>query len=212
VPVSTGEQRIQEWLEALASDAATPGGGAAAGLAAATGAALISMVGRLTLGKAGSEDVEERMRAITERADGDRDTFVALADRDARAFDEVMAAFRLPKESDEERASRTMRIQEAYEGAAAVPLELATRAVDLMETAEDATAIGNANAASDGYSAGALLFAAALAAIANVRINAAGLKDRARGQALVDRCDELREHADALLGQVEEAFLLRLAT
>jgi formiminotetrahydrofolate cyclodeaminase len=209
--VGTAEQGIRTWLDALASEAATPGGGAAAGLTAATGAALISMVGRLTLGKAGFEDVEERMRDVTERADATREVFLALADRDAEAFDSVMEAFRLPKGNEEERASRTMRIQQAYEAAAAVPLELAGRAVGLMELAEDATAIGNPNAASDGYSAGALLFAAALAAIANVRINAAGLKDQAKGHALVEECDALRERADLLLGQVEEAFLLRLS-
>jgi formiminotetrahydrofolate cyclodeaminase len=212
VDVDTADQGIRSWLEALASDAATPGGGAAAGLAAATGAALISMVGRLTLGKSGFEDVEVRMRDLTERADAARETFLALADRDARAFDAVMQAFRLPKGTDEERGARTMRIQEAYEGAADVPLELARGAVDLMELAEDATAMGNPHAASDGYSAGSLLFAAALAAIANVRINAAGLKDPAKAQALVDECDALRERADLLLGQVAEAFLLRLST
>jgi formiminotetrahydrofolate cyclodeaminase len=123
-----------------------------------------------------------------------------------------MASFRLPKTTDEEETSRTLRIQEAYEGAAAVPLQLATRCVQLMELAEDATAMGNPHAASDGYSAGVLLFAAALAAMANVRINAAGLKDEAKGQGLVDECDALRVRADALLLQVEEAFLLRLQT
>lgn len=209
--MGTAERDVGTWLGTLASDAATPGGGAAAGLAAATGAALISMVGRLTLGRAGFEDVEDRMRGLTERADAERDAFVGLADRDAEAFEAVMEAFRLPKGTDEERAARTMQIQDAYEGAAAVPLELTRRAVDLMELAEDATAIGNAHAASDGYSAGALLFAAALAAMANVRINAAGLKDEAKGQALVDECDALRERANLLLGQVEEAFLLRLS-
>ena len=209
--METADQSIRSWLEALASDAPTPGGGAAAGLAAATGAGLISMVGHLTIGKPGFADVEDRMRAVTDRADAERAAFLDLADRDARAFDAVMQAFRLPKETDEDRAARTLRIQEAYEGAAEVPLELAGRAVDLMEQAEDATAMGNPNAASDGYSAGSLLFAASLAAMANVRINAASLKDQAKGQALVERCDALRERADALLGQVEEAFLLRLA-
>jgi len=209
---TTAEQGISEWLESLSSEAATPGGGAAAGLAAATGAGLISMVGRLTQGKPGFEDVEDRMRTITRAADEERGAFVGLADRDAQAFDGVMAAFRLPKATDDERAARTMRIQEAYEAAAAVPLELADRAVKLMEVAEDATAIGNPNAASDGYSAGALLFAAGLAAMANVRINAAGLKDRARAQTLVEDCDAIRERGDRLLGQIEEAFLLRLAT
>jgi formiminotetrahydrofolate cyclodeaminase len=104
-----------------------------------------------------------------------------------------------------------MKIQEAYEGAAAVPLELARRSVELMELAEDATAMGNPHASSDGYSAGALLLAAALCAIANIRINAAGLKDEARGQGLVAECDALRDRADTLLQQIEEAFLLRIS-
>ena len=209
--MGTGEQEIGGWLEALASEAPTPGGGAAAGVAAATGAALIAMVGRLTVGKAGFEDVEARMRVLTDRADAEREAFLELAERDAEAFQAVMGSFKLPKDTDEERAARTLRIQEAYEGAAEVPLELARRAVDLMELAEDATAMGNAHAASDGYSGGALLFAAALCAIANVRINASGLKDEAKAQTLVDACEELRERASTLLEQLQEAFLLRLA-
>jgi formiminotetrahydrofolate cyclodeaminase len=208
--VSTDEQGIGTWLEALSSDAPTPGGGAAAGVAAATGAALIAMVGRLTVGKAGFEDVDDRMGELVERADRDRADFLRLADEDAKAFGSVMASFKLPKETDQEKASRTLAIQDAYEAAAAVPLELAKRSVDLMEVAEDATALGNPHAASDGYSAGTLLFAATLAALANVRINAAGLKDEAKGQGLVDEADAIRERAAGLLSQIEEAFLLRL--
>jgi formiminotetrahydrofolate cyclodeaminase len=208
--VGTAEQEIRAWLDAVRSDAPTPGGGAAAGLAAAAGAALIAMVGHLTIGKDGFDDVEARMRDLTHRAEDDLAGFVDLADRDAEAFDAVMAAFRLPKTTDEEQQARLLRIQEAYEAAAAVPLEVARRAVELMAVAEDATAMGNPNAASDGYSAGSMLFAAALAAIANVRINASGLRDGARAQALVTECEALRERADGLLAQIEEAFLLRL--
>jgi formiminotetrahydrofolate cyclodeaminase len=208
--VSTEKQGIGTWLEALSSAAPTPGGGAAAGVAAATGAALIAMVGRLTVGKAGFEDVETRMRDLIERADRDRADFLRLADEDAKAFDSVMASFKLPKETEVEKASRTLAIQDAYEAAAAVPLDLAKRSVGLMEIAEDATALGNAHAASDGYSAGSLLFAAALAALANVRINAAGLKDEAKSQGLVDEADALHQRAAGLLNQIEEAFLLRL--
>jgi formiminotetrahydrofolate cyclodeaminase len=210
--VSTPDRPIASWLGDLASASPTPGGGAAAGVAAATGAALIAMVGHLTIGKEGFEDMDARMRSMVETADEERDSFLALADEDARAFESVMASFRLPKETDEEQQARTLEIQLAYEAAAAVPLELATRSVRLMELAEDATAMGNPHAASDGYSAGALLFAAAISAMANVRINASGLKDEAKGQGLVDECDTLRERADALLHQIEEAFLLRLAT
>lgn len=210
--MGTAERDLRGWLEELASDAATPGGGAAAGVAAATGAALLSMVGRLTVGRAGFEDVEDRMRELIERADAARTEFLDLADRDAQAFDAVMQAFRMPKDRDDERTARTLAIQDAYEGAAAVPLDLARRAVELMELAEDATAIGNANAASDGYSGGSLLYAAALGGIANVRINVAGLRDESRATTLVEVCEELRERADMLLGQLQEAFLLRLAT
>lgn len=210
--MSTSDQQIGSWLQELGSASPTPGGGAAAGVAAATGAALIAMVGHLTIGKKGFEDLDARMRSVVETADAEREAFLTLAEEDARAFESVMASFKLPKETDEEKKSRTLEIQKAYEAAASVPLELSKRAVQLMELAEDATAMGNPHAASDGYSAGTLLFAAALAAMANVRINAAGLKDEAKGQGLVDECDALRERADVLLHQIEEAFLLRLAT
>ncbi|MDQ4108113.1 MAG: cyclodeaminase/cyclohydrolase family protein, partial [Actinomycetota bacterium] len=183
-----------------------------AGAAAAIGAALIAMVGHLTVGKEGFEDLDARMRSLVETADGERQAFLALADQDAQAFESVMGSFKLPKGTDEERTARTLRIQEAYEAAAEVPLRLAKRAIQLMELAEDTTAMGNPHAASDGYSAGAFLFSAALSAMANVRINAAGLKDQSKGQALFDECDTLRERADTLLHQIEEAFLLRLAT
>jgi methenyltetrahydrofolate cyclohydrolase len=209
--MSTGDVAIGAWLSELGSGSPTPGGGAAAGVAAATGAALIAMVGHLTVGKEGFEDLDARMRSLVETADAEREAFLGLADEDARAFESVMTSFGLPKGTDEEKAARTMRIQEAYEGAAAVPLGLAERSVGLMELAEDATAMGNPHAASDGLSAGLLLYAGALAAMANVRINAAGLKDEAKGQGLVDRCDALRARADVLLQQLEEAFLLRLS-
>ena len=210
--MGTPESEIGSWLDELGSDAATPGGGAAAGVAAATGAALIAMVGRLTIGKKGFEDLDLRMRDLVAHADDEREAFLKLADEDAQAFESVMATFRLPKDTEEAQASRTMAIQEAYEAAAAVPLDLAKRCVQLMEYAEDATALGNPHAASDGSSAGSLLYAAALCAMANVRINAAGLKDEAKAQTLVEQCDALRTRADTLLQQIEEAFLLRLSS
>jgi formiminotetrahydrofolate cyclodeaminase len=210
--VSTADRPIGSWLDDLGSGSPTPGGGAAAGVAAATGASLIAMVGRLTIGKEGFEDLDARMRSLVERADGERRVFLSLADEDAQAFESVMASFKLPKGTGEEKDSRTLAIQDAYEAAAAVPLRLAKRAVQLMELAEDATAMGNPHAASDGYSAGALLLAAALSAMANVRINAAGLKDQAKGQGLVDECDTLRTKAETLSQQIEEAFLLRLTS
>ena len=134
---------LEGFLDVLGSDAPTPGGGAAGAIAGATGAALIAMVGRLTVGKAGFEDVDDRMRALIQTADTARQTFLDLADRDAHAFDAVMVAFKLPKETDADKAARSSAIQDGYAHAASVPLEIARTAVDLMELAEDATAFGN---------------------------------------------------------------------
>jgi methenyltetrahydrofolate cyclohydrolase len=205
-----GDMTVDDFLAGMASKEPTPGGGAAAAIAGATGAALIAMVGRLTLGKPGFEDLEERMRALVDRADEARAEFLALGDRDAEAFEQVMASFRLPKESDVERASRAEAIQRGLEHAAGVPLEIGRRAVDLMELAEDATAMGNPNAASDGMSAAGMLLAAAICARANVEINASSLQDEVRRQALLDEAAGMRQRADELVEQCRTAFGLRL--
>ena len=94
--MSTSDQPIGSWLDELGSGSPTPGGGAAAGVAAATGAALIAMVGHLTIGKEGFKDLDDRMRAMVETADAERRAFLSLADEDAEAFELVMASFRLP--------------------------------------------------------------------------------------------------------------------
>lgn len=203
---------IERFLEVLGSAAPTPGGGAAGAISAATGAALIAMVGRLTVGKPGFESVEDRMRALIEKADAARLMFLDLADRDAHAFDEVMVAFKMPKETDEDKAVRSAAIQAGYEHAASVPLEIVSEAVDLMELAEDATATGNPQAASDGLSAAAHLYCAALCAIANVEINAISLKDEVRRAGLLDEVAALRGRADQSVRESQTAFQLRLSS
>ncbi len=202
---------LEGFLGVLASDAPTPGGGAAGAIAGATGAALIAMVGRLTVGKPGFEDVDDRMRALIQNADAARGAFLDLADRDAHAFDAVMAAFKMPKDTDEDKAARSAAIQSGYEHAASVPLEIARASVDLMELAEDATAFGNPQAASDGLSGAAHLYCAAMCAIANVEINASSLKDEARRAALLDEVATLRGRADQSVRESQTAFQLRLS-
>jgi formiminotetrahydrofolate cyclodeaminase len=206
-----GQERIDAFLDVLASDAPTPGGGAAAGLAGAMGAALIEMVANLTIGKEGYADVGERMGAIAAEARAARSTFVDLAGRDATAFDGVMAAFKMPKATDAERAARSEAIQRGYEDAASVPLDIAERAVALMEHAREATEKGNVNAASDGASAAAMLFAAATCAMFNVDINAAAIKDAAKVEGMRSRVAAMRAEAAALLDATNRAFAERLA-
>jgi formiminotetrahydrofolate cyclodeaminase len=202
--------RVEVFLDALASDAPTPGGGAVAALAGASGAALISMVCNLTIGRTGYEEAEERMRGVLDEAEASRTVLLDLADRDAAAFGSVMAAFKMPKETDAERAVRSRAIQEGYSAAAEVPLDIARRAAELMELAREVTEIGNANAASDGACAAQALSAAVWSATYNVEINAAALKDPAKAQTLRDAVSALRAHAEALLDATNVAFGARL--
>jgi glutamate formiminotransferase/formiminotetrahydrofolate cyclodeaminase len=207
---ATASTTIGAFVDALASDAATPGGGAVAALAGAAGAALISMVCRLTIGRRGFEDVERAMREHLERAEAERSTLLELADRDTAAFERVMAAFRMPKEDEAQRAERAAAIQRASEGAARVPLEVARRSAALMGTARDTIERGNANAASDGVSAAHVLHAATHAALANVSINVAGLKDESVAGELRTEAGALAEQVDALLAEARTAFAARI--
>jgi len=201
---------VEVYLDALASDAPTPGGGAVAALAGATGAALISMVCNLTIGRTGYEEAEERMRGVLDEAEASRKALLDLADQDAAAFGAVMAAFTMPKETDAEKAVRSQAIQAGYEAATTVPLEIAKRAAELMELAREATEIGNANAASDGACAAQALSASVWSATYNIEINAAALKDPTKAQALRDEVSALRAHAEALLDATNVAFAARL--
>jgi formiminotetrahydrofolate cyclodeaminase len=204
-------RRVEGFLADLASDAPTPGGGAVAGLVAAAGAGLIEMVCNLTIGRAGYEEVQERMRGIVEEAGVARAAFLVLADRDASAFDGVMAAFKMPKDTDAQKAERSQAIQRGYETAAVVPLECARHAAALMELAAEVTRDGNAQAASDGSSAAQCLSAAVWCATYNVEINAAALKDRGSAQSLRDEVSALRANARALLDASNAAFAERIA-
>ena len=200
------------WLQELASDAPTPGGGSAAAVVAAAGAALISMVGRLTVGRERFADVEPRMREIVDRADAERGRFLELADRDAEAFEGFMRAFRMPRESEDQRSARAAAIEEASIAAADVPLEIARMSVGLMELAVEVAARGNPHAASDGACAAACLHAGAHAALASVRINAGSMTDPATSARYLEQARDLQDRAAQLLVEADEAFASRLSS
>jgi glutamate formiminotransferase / formiminotetrahydrofolate cyclodeaminase len=203
-------QTVGGFLAALASDAPTPGGGAVGAVAGAAGAGLISMVCRLTVDNPKFEDSWEALRPVLREADEARATFLELADRDASAFDGVMEAFRMPKDTDEEKAERSAAIQRGYRRAATVPMEIAERAVSLMPHATTAVEIGNPNAASDGLSASHMLFAAARCAIANVDINVAALKDPSVAAPMREQVRTLRETAERHVAAAVAAFDARI--
>jgi glutamate formiminotransferase/formiminotetrahydrofolate cyclodeaminase len=165
-------------LAVLSSDAPTPGGGTAAALSAAMGAALAEMVAALTLSKEKYAASHDAVRPIAGAARRARQEFLWLAREDSEAYDAVMAARGLPKETDSERNARARRMAESNRLAAEVPMRTARAALRLLATLPDLAAKGNPNAASDAGTAALLLEAAGQAALLNVAINLPGADDR----------------------------------
>jgi len=199
--MSFQEMTLAKFSEVLASKKPTPGGGCASALAGALAAGLVAMVARTTAGSKKFADRAGQMTAIADEADRLRGEFLALVDEDARAFDQVMAAFRLPKEASDQQTARTQAIQQAYQAAVEPPMKVCTRSVRVLELALQVAEHGNPSAASDA-GVGALLAATALEGGAlNVQINLGSIKDdafraaqgekvqatEARGQAIRDK-------------------------
>jgi formiminotetrahydrofolate cyclodeaminase len=183
--------KITEYLDKAAAGTAVPGGGSVAALNAALAAGLTEMVANLTIGKKGYEAVEEEMQALASKAAQLRNKLTAAIDQDADAYTEVMAAYRLPRATDEETAVRKQKIQYAIKHAALVPLEVARNALAVIDLAGRAIRKGNKNAASDGAVAAMNARTAALAAIYNVRINLSSIEDDAFVEELAQEVKEL---------------------
>lgn len=167
-------QPIASFLDDLASSAATPGGGGAAALAGAMGAALISMVCNLTIGKEKYAEVEGEMKNVLAKSEALRQRLTELMGEDAEAFDKVMAAYRMPKGSDEEKATRSQAIQAGAKEATLVPLAIARACADVIELGQPTAELGNPNAIGDAgvgiICAKAGLKSAALNVFINLRI------------------------------------------
>ena len=168
---------VSQFLDELASNSPAPGGGSVAALSGAVGAALTSMVCNLTIGKKKYADVEEQIKTILLSSEGLRKTFTALIDTDAQAFDKVMEAYALPKESDNQKALRTAAIQEATKEAALVPLEVMKHIIDALALTKTAAEKGNANSVSDAGVSALMLNAAAEGTALNVQINLQSITD-----------------------------------
>lgn len=202
---------IEMFLDGVAGEDPTPGGGSSAAVAGATGAALVAMVGSLTVGKEKYEAVAARMAELIRQADEARERFLALADRDAEAFDRVMSAIKMSKETAEERSARSEALGTASAEAADVPLRVARLAIEVLALSIEAIQTGNRNAASDGAAGAQALAAAARIAIYNVEINLGSLKDPAAVERLRAEIAELTARVTDLLAQADRAFHDRLA-
>lgn len=188
---------IVEYLAKTASGAPLPGGGSSAALNAALAAALVEMVAHLTIGRKHFESVEVEMRAVAEKASTLRRKLLQDIDRDSDSYMQVLKAFRMPKATEVEKADRSRAVQAAFKQAALVPLGVARDAVAIMDLGRAVISQGNPNAASDGAAGVLAARMAARAAVYNVRINLASIKDEAFTAELRREADHLEAQAEA---------------
>jgi glutamate formiminotransferase/formiminotetrahydrofolate cyclodeaminase len=183
---------VERFVDEVSSNSPAPGGGSVAALAGSLGAALAAMVANLTVGKAGYESAWAPLSSLAERAQALKAALLRAVDDDTKAFDDVLAAMRLPKATEEQKAARASAIAAAYEKATAVPLATARLCLQALELAEQAAASGSRNSASDA-GVGALLAKAGLeAAIMNVRINLPSVREGAFKAATLAEIAELQ--------------------
>lgn len=209
--MTTAELKLREFSDRLASAAPTPGGGSASAVAGSLAAALVAMVGRLTLGKLeGEEHAAERaqMEQAVERADRLRRELLELADRDAAAFEQVMAAYKLPKSTEEEKEKRRATLQEALKGATEVPFSIAEICGEVLQLDQTMADRGVRSAVSDAGTAASLAAASLHSALLNVDINLKYIKDeefrRVYHRKREDLARQARVRRDAVLAVMEE--------
>jgi len=187
------EKKISEFLNQLSSDTPTPGGGTVAALTGALAASLVSMVASLTVGRkkyqgydALYEETIGKMKQLSEQ-------FQDLMDEDAKAFDGVMVALKMPKKTDEEKKKRKVMLQEGFKKATNSPVKTAEAIVKVSGYSKEMVKHGNKNAVSDAYCAIELCKAAFNMAMENVDINLSSIKDEVYRKKITVRCEELRE-------------------
>lgn len=173
------DQPIRHFMDKLASNAPEPGGGSVAALTGALGAALVSMVANLTLGKEKYKDVQPRIENLLKASETVRNALQDLIQKDTEAFGAFADVYKMPKNTDVEKADRSTKMQETLKKAAQVPLETGLQALEVARLAQCAADIGNTALVSDAGVAVLLAKACAESAALNVKINLNSIKDEA---------------------------------
>jgi formiminotetrahydrofolate cyclodeaminase len=204
------DQPLGSYLDDLASNKPAPGGGSAAALAGAMGAALASMVAHFTVGREKFAEVEEEVRAALGETERLRADLTRLMDEDERAYSQVTAAYRLPRDTDEEKALRTRAIQSALMAAAEVPLEVAECCRAVLRQCVTMAEKGNPMLVSDAGVAARLAEAALQSAWLNVEINLRSIQDAGFAAAKRTTLEQLTEESRALLHTTWEKTLERM--
>jgi len=198
------EQPIQGFMDKLASKSPEPGGGSVAALTGALGAALVSMVANLTLGKEKYKDVQPQIEALLKDSEKLRAEMQDLIQKDTEAYGALSAVYKMPKITDEEKAARTLKMQEALKIACQVPFDIGLKSLDVAKLASRAAEIGNVGAVSDAGVAVLLAQACAQSSALNVKINVNSIKDEAYNKDTWTRMQEVLKQVAALEKSVME--------
>jgi formiminotetrahydrofolate cyclodeaminase len=194
---------VEPFLDALASSSATPGGGSAAAIIGAMGAALVSMVCNLTIGKKKYADVEGEMKEVLHKAEALRHRLTGMIEDDVKAFDAVMGAYGMAKETDADKATRDKAIQAALKQATEVPMRCCHAAREVIDLAAVASEKGNLNVISDAGVAVLAAYAALRSAALNVFTNAKIITDNTFAEAKLKELEKLLAGAE---GATEKAY------
>lgn len=206
--VEPSEQKIDEFLEDLASSKPAPGGGSAAAVAGGLAAALSSMVANLTIGKKGYEDVEPEFQGVLEQANDLRQEFLKAISEDIQAYNEVMDAYGASSETPEEKEEKKKAIQEALKGATEPPFKMAELALEVMDLANKCVVSGNSHAVTDAGASAILAEATVRTSLLNVDINLSSISDEAFVSEKTDKrndlCNRAMEKSDEIVEIMEE--------
>jgi len=189
------DKPLQNYLADLASSQSTPGGGSAAALSGAMGAALACMVARLTLGKAAYSAVQDEIVALVQQSERLRARFQELMQEDIAAYGRLSTCFKMPRTTAEEQSARTKAVQEQLAEAALVPLEVAECAAELVQCCQRIAEIGNKSVLSDIATGTMLASSAGSGASWMVRTNLRAMKN-------VELVNQLNERLSAALGRI----------
>ncbi|MFB0506279.1 MAG: cyclodeaminase/cyclohydrolase family protein [Thermodesulfobacteriota bacterium] len=201
---------VRNFVQELSFDSAIPGGGSAAALCGAMGAALSAMVARLTGGREKFRDAWERMERIKRGSDELAERFLELVQEDTDAYQEVIAALRLPKETEEEKTFRRKALQKALKKASSVPLETLRASERLIQMAKEAVEKGNPNTLTDAAAAVHLAHAAATVASYNVRTNLSSIEDDVFVKSCKREVEEILVRIEALSAEADRYVNARL--
>lgn len=188
------ELSIGDLLNEISSDSPAPGGGSVAALSGCFGAALVSMVCRLSIGKKKYKEAEDELKGVLNDADLLRKELLDLSNKDIDAFRDVMSALKTP-EGKEKREN----IQNAYKKAANVPFEVAKKCLRVMELAEIATLKGNKNAITDSGVATLMANSGLKGAVLNVKVNLKYIEDESFNAKKVDGIENFEKRAETIL-------------